>query len=376
VGSVLVLHGKNFSRVARNNRVYFRRASDGKTVRARARKATTRRLEVVIPQTVDNFLTVAPDGTKQPTRFQIGIFTTVFGPYTKKSQSPLIAPAGATPVTPGTPGTPPPVGPDCNKNGIPDANDTSDSDGDGLADNFEVQVGTNPCNKDTDGDGIEDGYEYFSALDLNSNARPYPGKKPYPNPLDGSDASVDFDGDGLTDAEEFAAWNLYGGRILPAPGQSFPYSGGNQTSPAAPGPGGTDYDQNGKTTDDEKDADGDGLANWVELARGSSAGGAWTAANGTPCPPSGAAKFQNCGAGLVPNGNTFVPSTATFTGAAMPTFVVGTNWLDPDTDGDGIHDLQDDQDHDDIANTTEIDNQTDPVDPCAPDTESRTCPQH
>ena len=65
VGSVLVLHGKNFSKVAKNNRVYFRRASDGKTVRARARKATTRRLEVVIPATLSQFLTVDSSGNKR-----------------------------------------------------------------------------------------------------------------------------------------------------------------------------------------------------------------------------------------------------------------------------------------------------------------------
>src|SRR5438067_3308716 len=99
VGSVLVLNGKNFSKVAKNNRVYFRRASDGKTVRARASKATTRRLEVVIPATVDNFLTVNATGAKQPTRFQIGGFTKTFGPFTKKSRSPLIGPKAA-PTTP------------------------------------------------------------------------------------------------------------------------------------------------------------------------------------------------------------------------------------------------------------------------------------
>ncbi len=45
-----------------------------------------------------------------------------------------------------------------------------------------------PCKLDTDGDGVSDGFEYESALDLNSRALPYAGKKPYPNPLDGSDA--------------------------------------------------------------------------------------------------------------------------------------------------------------------------------------------
>ena len=38
---------------------------------------------------------------------------------------------------------------------------------------------------------VEDGYEYQSALDLNHYPRsiplPYPGKRPYPNPLDPGD---------------------------------------------------------------------------------------------------------------------------------------------------------------------------------------------
>ena len=51
-----------------------------------------------------------------------------------------------------------------------------------------------PCLADTDGDSVEDGYEYQSALDLNHYPRtaplPYPGKRPYPNPLDPSDGEA------------------------------------------------------------------------------------------------------------------------------------------------------------------------------------------
>ena len=50
--------------------------------------------------------------------------------------------------------------------------------------------GSNPCNLDTDGDGVDDGFEYQSAKDLNDDEYqnpnqflPYPGKRPYPNPL-------------------------------------------------------------------------------------------------------------------------------------------------------------------------------------------------
>src|SRR5436305_3212540 len=168
VGTVLVLTGKNFAKGATHNRVYFRRASDGKTVRTRPKTATTRRITVVIPAKVEDFLTVGADGSKQPTRFEIGIFTTVFGPFTRASRSPLILPAAA-------PGTPPPTGPGTTPAPppcVPSTDPSVDTDGDLIPDVTEAQIKTDPCKKDTDGDGVEDGYEYYSALDLNGNDKP------------------------------------------------------------------------------------------------------------------------------------------------------------------------------------------------------------
>lgn len=64
-----------------------------------------------------------------------------------------------------------------------------DSDGDGLSDDQEVQLGTDPNNPDTDGDGIPDGYEVSHKL----------------NPLDSTDASLDNDHDGLSNLEEYTS---------------------------------------------------------------------------------------------------------------------------------------------------------------------------
>ena len=58
-----------------------------------------------------------------------------------------------------------------------------DSDGDGLSDLLEEQLGTNPLEADTDGDGLSDGDEVSAGLD----------------PLDD-----DTDGDGLPDGEEMS----------------------------------------------------------------------------------------------------------------------------------------------------------------------------
>ena len=381
IGGTLVISGKNFKKGVKNNRVFFSRA-DGKTVRARPSKAnSSRRIEVVVPQALGSFLNKL-NGIAQPTRFRIQLLSGNFSKKLASSKSPMVYPAGSAPTTGGTPTTPgstpaaPAPPPDCDADGNPDATDTDD-DNDGLPDTLEAQIGTATCSKDTDGDGIEDGYEYWSAIDMNGNTVSFAGKKPYPNPLDATDAGLDFDQDGLTNAEEFQAWNLYGGRVLPTgPGQTFPYSAGNQTSPAADGAGGHDYDQNGKVTDEEKDADNDGLANWVELAKGSThiAGqisfGLWTNPNGTGCTEVGLAlhRFQDCGAGAIPNGNTFTDGHFGWN--------TSTDWLNPDSDGDGVNDSADDQDFDGVSNAAELSGVTNPVDPCDPNPESRTCMQH
>jgi hypothetical protein len=357
----------------KNNRVFFARASDGKTVRARPSRAnSTRRMTVTVPASITAFLEIK-NGVATPTRFQIYVLSGKLSKKTARSKSPIILPAGTT-GNPQGPGSVPVAGStsDCDQDGTPDSTDTDD-DNDGLSDDLEAAIHTDPCKKDTDGDGAEDGFEFYSAQDLNSNAVPYPGKRPYPNALDATDGGKDFDGDGLTNLEEYGAWNLYGGRVLPSgPGQSFAYSDGNQTSTAGGNAGGRDFDTNGRLTDEEKDADGDGIANWIELAKGSvsaPAFGSWTNSNGTLCPNvSGSPRFQDCGAGTVGNGNTFTEGN--YASWFKP------DWLDPDSDGDGITDGADDQDHDDLSNLTELANGTNPVNPCEPSPESRTCQEH
>jgi hypothetical protein len=207
---------------------------------------------------------------------------------------------------------------DVDRDGVPNRDDTDD-DGDGLPDTLEKQFGLDPLRADTDSDGISDGYEYWSALDLNGAAVPYPGKAPYPNALDGTDANIDFDGDGLTLKLEYQAWN-YSGRPQP-----LNYSDGN------PYTGGT------ATRDGNKDVDGDGLTNFQETT-GTMRIDWWEAQyNGTNGPketpyPDAARKF------------------------AEPSFI------DPDSDGDGILDGNDDQDHDGYPNWFEASRPSDWLD--------------
>ena len=158
---------------------------------------------------------------------------------------------------------------------------------------------------------------------------PYPGKRPYPNPLDASDADTDFDGDSLPMAIEYRLWRYsvahnhapaslshmsysdglkYSIYRVDANEQRVPalsatnYSLGNQflawagahgyaqvRLPDSPGTLRplTDFDRNGTAdsdlydthgeyldwstpdgylSDDERDEDGDGLSNYFEVA--------------------------------------------------------------------------------------------------------------
>ncbi|MBS2026810.1 MAG: VWA domain-containing protein [Deltaproteobacteria bacterium] len=89
----------------------------------------------------------------------------------------------------------------------------ADTDGDGLPDWYEQQIGTDPLNPDTDGDGYSDGLEdYFRRLDTNDPN--CPGGPLCWDPLGGGPdgggnvgcpaaiRGVDSDQDGLTDCDE------------------------------------------------------------------------------------------------------------------------------------------------------------------------------
>jgi IPT/TIG domain len=354
VGDTLVLKGRNFVKGTKNNRVYFTRASDPRTVLAKPSKATTTRIEVVVPTKVADFLTTDSSGKKVPTRFRLRVVTKRLGPYTPVSDSPLILAKAVPPAAP----TPPAPPADCDKDGVVDGADTDD-DNDGLSDETEAAIGTDRCSKDTDGDGNEDAWEYYSALDLNGSALPYPGKRPYPNPLDGSDAVTDYDRDGLTAMQEFLAWATYGNHAFP-----LNYSEGDQTtgpvSGPAPGLEYMDLDNDGTITDDEKDVDGDGLPNYVETA-----------------PNKDSDIFIDFGGGVErATGNTFAAERL----VEEYQYLFRLDYLVNDSDGDTVTDGADDNDHDGLSNLEEITSgvdtlYTDPLDPCDP-VASPFCPQH
>jgi hypothetical protein len=351
IGDTLTIRGKNFLPGNFKNTVAFQKPR-AQAVFLKADKATTTTIKIKLTSKLLPFLS-QKGGTVSATRFSIRVLSRRFGnSFTSKSLSPVIGPSkGAVPG--GTPGCHP----------VPTSS-TIDSDHDLLPDKTEIKLGLDPCNPDTDGDGVEDGYEYYSALDLNSRAVPYPGKRPYPNPLDKTDANVDHDGDDLTLLDEYSAWVRYGGHKL-GPGGDLLYSDGTQNSDGGPKPVPADQpwlDLNGDGTlsDDERDVDGDGLSNWVEGPHGPMTFEWWT----------GIFKEEKPYAIQYP----------------------GVDWLDPDSDGDGIPDGLDDQDHDDVNNIQEtvgartggpalfglrsVDIWIQPYNPCLPNYRSRTCSKH
>jgi hypothetical protein len=421
VGNLLTIRGSHFKARRLRNTVIFR-GPDGRTAFAKPRRATTTKLVVRVPAAVARLLRVS--GSRQrPTRLKLRVLSArKFSKFTSRRLSPVVTGVGDGDGdgTPGSPGNPVVV---CNA--------SPDHDGDLLANSLELAIGTDPCLADTDNDQMSDGWEYWSAKDLNVKAVPYPGKKPFPNALDPSDggpagstfSNIDFDGDGLTTLEEYRAWRYTGssfdvgrtgGLDLESP---LGYSDGTRFSRASETPGvpawrsGSygmappaqvfpdtyNFAGDPQWRDDERDADGDGLSNWLEAARGPGKASYWP----------GYWKVDVRSIEPWKKGEYCGQRPGEF--AERP--FADLDLADADVDGDTLLDGEDDQDNDDYTNITElyevlydldgngagglnpiwcgkvedavpsidrggVDWAINPFNPCAPDPNSRTCPPY
>ncbi|MEA2251273.1 MAG: hypothetical protein QOG70_1515 [Solirubrobacteraceae bacterium] len=348
IGQTLTIKGSGFRAGKDRNTVVFKR--DGKpAIFVKADTATKTRLQIVVPDKLAAFLATQTTGPIA-TRFRVRVLSQRFSKsFTSDSKSPIITPrTDAAPGGAGAGSSGPTLSPYqlCQQSAV--ANPDADNDADGIANSRELAIGTDPCNADTDGDGFVDGYEYQSALDLNGSALPFPGKRPWPNPLDPSDGNYDFDGDGLMLWQEYALWKKFS--------NAFPvtmYSDGTQNT------GGPmlvvtaemtklDLNGDGNLTDDERDADADGLSNVVEYNyRGTQA---WWPLMYTTEKPYNIRSFSQ------------------------------PDPLLNDTDGDGIPDGQDDQDGDGFTNYQEMQQsrsqiglRVQPYNPCLPNPYAALC---
>ena len=362
VGNLLTIRGTHFKAKRLRNTVIFR-GPDGRTAFAKPRRATTTKLVVRIPAAVSRLLRVS--GSRQrPTRLKLRVLSArKFSKFTPRRLSPVVTGVGDGDGGGGSGGT------------AVVCNDSADHDGDLLANSLELTIGTDPCLADTDNDQMSDGWEYWSAKDLNIKAVPYPGKRPFTNALDPSDggapgatfSAYDFDGDGLTSLEEYRSWRYTGSSLDLAKAGGLDlesplgYSDGTKFSRAsvAPGvPGWTgpsyglpapgyafpatyDLHGDGAWRDDERDADGDGLSNFLEAARGPGKPSWWTgffAQDKMKADP--------------------WPKPATTCGQEFGSFTVRPfaelDMADPDVDGDTLLDGEDDQDNDDVINIAEL----------------------
>ena len=428
VGNLLTITGTNFKAQRTRNTVIFR-GPTGRTAFAKPRRSTRRKLVVRVPAAVARLLRLS--GSRQrPTRLKLRVLSGQFSKFTTRRLSPVVTGVGDGDGGPGGGGG-------GGGGGTVVCDDSADHDGDLLPNTLELAIGTDPCLADTDNDQMSDGWEYWSSKDMNVKAVPYPGERPFPNALDPSDgaaapakfSNIDFDGDGLTTLEEYRAWRSTGSSFdaskagTPGLESALGYSDGTKYSrwtevPGVPAwrgpslglpaptqafPATYDLHGDGPWRDDERDADGDGLSNWLESAGGPGRVSYWPgywAVTGREIDP-----WKITAYCAPPEGP---QRPGTFDVRPFTDLDVA----DPDVDGDTLLDGEDDQDNDDYSNITELyevsydlDNNgaarvnpawcggkgpgvipsidrggadwaINPFNPCAPDPNSRSCPDY
>ncbi len=221
----------------------------------------------------------------------------------------------------------------------PTAIPTGDCDGDGLTNIDEVNVhATNPLNPDSDGDGVDDDVELSSPVsDPNDPCDPNP-----------SFGGCDQDNDGLTNDEEV----VEGTDPTDADSDDDGLSDGTEVSGNVTDPNDPDTDDDGIcdgpvdvlpdcTSGGDVDSDGDGLTDSEENQQGS---------NPTdPCDPNPfAITAGDCDSDGLNNADEFD---------------AGSDPLNPDTDGDSLND------------GAEILGGSSPLDPCDPNPSAGQCDQ-
>lgn len=362
VGDYLTVKGRNFRPGVLRSTVAFYR-SGRRVVFIKAIQASKTTLKVPI---TEKLLPLFTDAQTTARWIKLRVIGYKMGKsWTKMSRS-----VNVNPLVKIDPNAPPPPPKTLEQMTCPEraaANPAGDEDKDTIPNWMEKRYGTDPCNADTDGDGVSDGFEIWSAFDLNNS--PYtldpsaaytPFTKPSANPLDPSDANMDFDGDGLTMIQEYKLW-VAGGSPFP----KLNYSDGQQATggvvPASGPNDPLDLNGDGVLTDEERDFDGDGLSNLVEF--NTTGTRAWWSK----------VKWRK----------PHQTGNETITELPYPTIFPETDPTKLDTDGDGIPDGADDQDLDGVSNFIEMQLgrgktglRVNPFNPCLPNLHAANCSRH
>ena len=227
---------------------------------------------------------------------------------------------------------------DTDGDGILDGDDLDD-DNDGIADEAEANLGTDPLSADSDGDGLQDGTELgLTSGTPDSNGGPNPFI-PDADPTTTTDPLIaDTDGDGLTDGQE-----------------DLNLDGATQNSIGSTGTPGV-----GETDPTSADTDGDGLSDGDEVNnRGTSPVDTDTDDGGTP-------DGAEVGQGTNPVDNPLDDVIPDTDGDGRP------DNIDTDDDNDGLSDdeeaglgtdpLSSDSDGDGVQDGTELGRTTAPAD--------------
>lgn len=223
INSLLTIQGKNFVK-GKNKMVFvFQRIGSKRRFSARGTASSTKKATVRVPNVAGDMIPESSGGVSAPTDnvFRIRAISK-FG-AARKVTGPSISPQIAWAKELNDETTRGPNG-DCDKDAVLNKNDPDD-DNDLLPDSTELAIATDVCETDTDLDGMSDYWEYRVAFEYNGSQNlvlPYPGLRPYPNPLL-QDQNTDHDGDRMTAIMEYQAWQ-YTGRM-----DRF-YSDANQNS--------------------------------------------------------------------------------------------------------------------------------------------------
>jgi outer membrane protein OmpA-like peptidoglycan-associated protein len=225
--------------------------------------------------------------------------------------------------------------------GVPE----KDSDNDGLSDATEASLGTNPNNPDSDGDGYNDGEE-VTGIDDPSTDWEATGKS---DPKDGCDPSTegndcDADGDGLTNLEESKMGtnpdvaDTDGDGVNDADDKCPKIAGKDNGCPEVDNSG-PDSDKDGLsdamegkigTNPNNPDSDGDGLNDGEEFLGVDSPK--------TTAKTSGKSDAKDA-CDPLETGRDCDPDGDGLTNAQEG--VLGTDGMNPDSDGDGVSDKED-----------------------------------